>query len=263
MNLDELVPRAVGGDRAALADVMSAIQDDVYALSLRMLWHPADAEDAAQEILVKIMTRLATFAGRSSFKTWVYRVASNHLLTTRRSRAEARQLTFADFARGLEAGLGVVAEDPEALLAVEEVKIGCTHGMLLCLDRDYRLAYVLGEIMMLSAQEIALIMGGSELAARKRLSRARQSMDRFMSDYCGLAEPSRPCRCEKQVRAARARGNIVPGEWLFAGKRRVQDLEALRIAATVFKDDPAFAAPEALAARVRALLAEHWVIRDL
>src|SRR5688572_27185757 len=84
--LDALVERAKAGDREALEAVVAAIQDRVYNLAIRMLWHPADAEDATQEILVRVVTHLGGFRGESAFTTWVYRVAVNYLLTTRKRR---------------------------------------------------------------------------------------------------------------------------------------------------------------------------------
>jgi RNA polymerase sigma factor (sigma-70 family) len=78
-----LVAAAVNGDRCALEDVLRAVVDDVRRLAQRMLWHPQDAEDATQEILVKVATRLNTFRGDARVTTWVHRIAVNHLLTTR------------------------------------------------------------------------------------------------------------------------------------------------------------------------------------
>ncbi|HEX8945921.1 MAG TPA: sigma factor [Gemmatimonadaceae bacterium] len=87
VGLEELAKRAVAGDGGALTAVVEGVQDDVYRLALRMLWHPQDAEDASQEILFKIVTSLATFRGESAFRTWALRVATNHLLNVRRSCA--------------------------------------------------------------------------------------------------------------------------------------------------------------------------------
>jgi len=143
--LSRLVERARAGDAGALDGVVRAIQDDVYNLSVRMLWHPADAEDASQEILLKVVTHLATFRGDSAFRTWVFRIATNHLLGVRRSLVEREELTFRRFGAQLAEGLSEPpaspASDPQQALLVEEVKIGCTQGMLLCLDREHRLAY--------------------------------------------------------------------------------------------------------------------------
>jgi len=143
-----VVERAREGDAAALDELVRSVQDDVYGLAIRMLWDPDDAQDATQEILVKVVTRLDRFRGDSALRTWVYRVAVNHLLTTRRRRVEQRGWTFEAFAEDLAAGLDMGAADassPAEELLAEEVKVGCTLGMLQCLDRPQRVAYILGE----------------------------------------------------------------------------------------------------------------------
>ncbi len=88
VNEEALVQAARAGDRDALDALVSQIQTRLYNLAVRMLWHPADAEDATQEILIKIVTHLADFRGESQFGTWCWRIATNHLLTTRKRRAE-------------------------------------------------------------------------------------------------------------------------------------------------------------------------------
>lgn len=141
-----LVAAAIGGDQRALERLLRAIVDDVRRLAQRMLWHPEDAEDATQEILVKVATRLSTFRGDARVTTWVYRIAVNHLLTTRRRRAEDPTLTFDAFGEDPERDLDVAYDQrgvDDELLA-QEVMVGCTQGMLLCLDREQRMAYILG-----------------------------------------------------------------------------------------------------------------------
>src|SRR6266852_1838616 len=81
-SLDQLVELARDGNEEALVAVVRAIQDRIYNLALRMLWHPSDAEDATQEILLKVITRLRQFRRESTFMTWVYQIATNHLFTT-------------------------------------------------------------------------------------------------------------------------------------------------------------------------------------
>ncbi len=83
-SLDQLVEQAREGDEEAIEAVARAIQERIYNLALRMLWHPSDAEDATQEILLKVITRLSQFRRESTFMAWVYQIATNHLLTTRR-----------------------------------------------------------------------------------------------------------------------------------------------------------------------------------
>ena len=81
-DLERLVEAAKEGDKKALETLILKIQDKIYGLALRMLYNPSDAEDASQEILLKIITHLGTFRGESAFTTWMYRVAVNHLLTS-------------------------------------------------------------------------------------------------------------------------------------------------------------------------------------
>src|SRR3989449_913258 len=112
-SLEGLAARARDGDRSALEDLVTRIQGRVYNLALRMLWHPEDARDATQEILIRIVTHVGTFRAESAFVTWVYRIAANHLLTVRAGRLEARRLTFNRFGQDLDQGLSDVPLAPE------------------------------------------------------------------------------------------------------------------------------------------------------
>src|SRR5712691_12302777 len=83
-----LVARARAGDRAALEELVRHHQGWIYNIAVRMLYHPQDAEDATQEILLKALTRLSSFAGRRRFRTWLYRIVVNHVLNMKRGRVE-------------------------------------------------------------------------------------------------------------------------------------------------------------------------------
>src|SRR5205809_4217010 len=96
-----------------------------------------DAEEVTQEILIKLTTKLSTFEGRSSFRTWLYRIAVNHILNVKRRSFEDR-LNFIEYGRGLDATPDMDLPDPNTVpadvkLMVDEARIGCTSGMLLCL----------------------------------------------------------------------------------------------------------------------------------
>ena len=168
----DLVRRAAGGNREALESLIEGIQDKVYGLALRMLWHPEDARDATQEILLRVVTHLSSYRHESSFLTWVYRLATNALLNFRKSRLEHEAYDFERFGRELDQGL---SESPsiENELLIEEIKIGCTLGMLTCLDRNHRLAYIIGEILEFDGAMAAEILEISPTSFRQRLSRAR------------------------------------------------------------------------------------------
>jgi len=270
--LDDLVARARTGDPASLEEIVSRIQDKVYGLSLRMLWHPEDARDAAQEILIRVVTGLAGFRGESAFLTWVYRVAANHLMTVRRSRLEEQGPTFAAFAHDLDTGLAksssLSGTPVEEAVLMEEVKVGCTLGMLSCLDRPHRLAYIVGEILELDGPEAAQILEVDAATHRKRLSRARKDIVTFMRAKCGLVSPDRPCRCRRRVHRAIELGRVDPRNLLFASdadKARkfapvlaeIRRLEETRRAASLYRSHPEPRAPRNFAQRIRRLLAPH------
>jgi RNA polymerase sigma-70 factor (ECF subfamily) len=84
-DLEDLAVRAAAGDRRALEVLLVAIQPRVRRICGRMLLYPEDAEEAAQDALLLVSTRIHTFAGRSRFTTWLHAVASNSARSTYRS----------------------------------------------------------------------------------------------------------------------------------------------------------------------------------
>src|SRR5262245_51698784 len=136
--LHELVIRAQAGDSAALEAVVREIQNDVFDLALRMLGDVSDAQDAAQEVLVRIVTKLGSFRGDSKFRTWAYRVAANALLNFR-GELRRPEISFEQAGAQLDAAVAQADEssvgpDPAGSVLLDEVKLACAHGMLLCLD---------------------------------------------------------------------------------------------------------------------------------
>ena len=205
--LEDLARRALAGDREALDHLAHALQGDVYGLALRMLWNREDAEDATQEILVRIVTRLSQFGFKSRLKTWAYRVAFNYILDVKKSAIERLYLGFERFAEDLESGLqpaSAAADELADSVLVDEVKVGCSLAMLQCLDRSHRAAFVLGEILDLSGPEAAEVLEITPALFRKRLQHARSAVIAFMRSHCGLVSDAAPCRCSRRVPAAAA-----------------------------------------------------------
>jgi len=216
--IEDEARRAIDGDRDALEKLVRALQGDIYGLALRMLCNREDAEDATQEILVRIVTRLSQFDFRSKLKTWAYRVAVNYVLDVKKSPVERLNLSFERFADDLTDGLSLEAPaETERSLLIEEVKVGCTLGMLQCLDRPHRLAYVLGEILELPGAEAAEALNISSDLFRKRLQHARAAILTFTRTYCGLASDAAACSCNRQAPAALRAGKVRLDSWALAG----------------------------------------------
>jgi RNA polymerase sigma factor (sigma-70 family) len=217
MTLEDIARQAVDGDRDALDNLVRDLQGHIYGLALRMLWNREDAEDATQEILVRVVTRLSQFDFRSRLKTWVYRVAVNYILDVKKSPVERLHLTFDTFAEDLAAGLSTDGPmDAERSLLVEEVKIGCTLGMLQCLDRPHRLAYVLGEILDMPGLEAADALEITPDVFRKRLQHARAMVLSFTRSYCGLVSDTAVCACNRRVPEALRVGRVRADAFDFA-----------------------------------------------
>jgi len=244
----ELVQLAKGGSRAALEELVVRHQAWIYNLALRMVHHPEDAKDATQEVLIKLFTRLSTFDERSSLRTWLYRIVINHLLNMKRGRAEAREITFEEYGRALDDTPDAELPDPLAIpadvqLLVAEARIGCTSGMLLCLDRGQRLIFILGSIFGVSDVVGAELLDMSRDNFRQRLARARRDLQNFMQDKCGLVNTANPCRCAKKTRGFIAAGHIDLLNLRFARERvtHVRDVAA-RVSDEITGLDAAYAA---------------------
>ena len=268
--LETLVEQAKGGNKHALETMVRTIQDHVYGLSLRMLWHPMDAEDATQEILIKVITHLDGFRGESTFMTWVYRIASNYLLKTCKCRAEKPEISFNNFGETIDnlltdnAALSLPPEAEQALV-VQEIMIGCMLAMLLCLSRDLRIAYILGEIDEIKHAQAAAILNITPGNYRKRLSRARTLLYNFMQKKCGLVNPDNPCRCSRFVSYATALGKTDPDKMLFAGRpcrgqketvtsQQLQAMGELQRMVMLYRSHPDYVAPETFVAGIMEIL---------
>jgi RNA polymerase sigma factor (sigma-70 family) len=264
-DLAPLVRSAASGDKAAARALLDALQDDVYHLALRMLGHPADAEDAAQEILLIVLTHLGSFRGESAFKTWVWRIAANHLARVRRGRREI--VTFELLDERLRAGLREEPSDqpdPEEEALARELRLLCTQAMLLGLDRELRIAYVLGDILGLSGEVAAEVLEIDPAAYRKRLSRARTRLYDFIRGWCGVYDAANPCRCSGQVDGAIERGLIAP-ENLYMSRQRsrptpatldraADEVTGLMRVAEVLHGPASWLAPESMTQSLRELI---------
>lgn len=268
--LDEaLRQRACAGDLAAADELLRAVQPGIFNLAVRVLGHRADAEDATQEILLRLLTHLGSFRGESAFSTWVYRVAHNHL-STRASRTKRHpEVAWTDLGARLAAGLefGRNVEAPRALTPADraearEVAVLCTQGMLLHLNEDQRFAYVLDVVFGLSSDQAAEVLGVSSVVYRKRLSRARRELEGFTQRTCGLVQAEAACRCDRQVpaiRAARAAAGepaplrLAPIE-LAEAEATFAELSDWSDTAAVWRAHPSYRAPAQQLAAIRDLL---------
>jgi RNA polymerase sigma factor (sigma-70 family) len=256
-----LVEQAICGDRAALERLVLRHQAWIYNIAVRMVFRPQDAEEVTQEVLIKVITKLGTFKAESAFRTWLYRIAANHVLNMKRRWGEEGTTTFADYGAAIDATPDRNLPDPKTVpvevpLLVEEAKNACTMGMLLCLDRKQRLIFTLGAILGAGDTVGAEVLEMTADNFRQCLARARRDLHSFMNNQCGLVNKNNPCRCPKKTRGFIEQGHVDPGNLLFVPLQveRVRDVapEAVRAIedaveqqhAAIFRDHPFFQPPD-------------------
>ncbi len=196
----DLVAEALNGSKKSLETLVARHQLFIYNIVWKMVLNPQNAEDITQDILIKVITKLSQFQNKSQFRTWLYRLVVNHVLNVKK---QFRELEFTDFNT-----IGKVLKqlpDNEVLEPshdlIEDVKISCTAGMLLCLDRNQRITFILGAIFNINSNLGGEILEITPQNFRKRLSRARKDLHSFMNNNCGLINKENPCRCPKKTRA--------------------------------------------------------------
>jgi hypothetical protein len=199
-------------------------------------------------------------------------------MTAKTRKAESPEVSLDAIAERLEQGLEFAAHitqargdpgplTPQDKLEARQVALSCTQSMLMALDREQRLAYVIDTVFNLDSREAAAVVGISPVAYRQRVSRARARLDAFMSQSCGLANPDAACQCERQLPAVRHlsklhgvdRGAVVAlhkpemeeAERHFVAFTRVAD------AAAMLRTHPDYQAPEAQRAAILAVLRQE------
>ncbi len=211
--LQDLVMKATSGDKETLEMLVTGVQDIIFNLSLRMLGTFADAEDATQDILLKMITHLSSFRGDSSFTTWVFSIAVNHLKNYKKHMFAHYPLSFEYYGEDIQNGkiqdVPDLTQNVEKDILAEELKMSCTNVMLQCLDTESRCIFILGTMFKVDSRIAGDILGMTPEAYRQRLSRIRKKMADFLGQYCG-EYGSGKCKCKDRVNYAIQNHRINP-----------------------------------------------------
>lgn len=183
------IERLRRGDKSACAQCVEMHSDGLYRVALRMMRDPQEAEDVLQETLLNAFKGIAHFDGRSSLKTWLYRIAYNTALMRLRG-AKQQRVSVEDTLEAEDEG-GVL---PEALhdwccLPEREFETADAREQLenaiRSLPENLRIVFVMRELEGLSTLETANALGVSEQVVKVRLHRARITLRDRLSDYFG------------------------------------------------------------------------------
>jgi RNA polymerase sigma factor (sigma-70 family) len=210
--MKSLVVKATQGDKKALESLIRTIQDKIYGFCLRLVWRHEEAQEACQEVLVKVITHLSQFKFESRFETWVFRIVANHVADLRRASPAAKGVTFSSFEEELLSDQidpsQNEADAPDFQAQISEIRISCTTALLQCLDTEHRLAYVLGEILECNQSIGSEVLDISPVAFRKRLERSREQVEIFTRKVCGVISENGKCRCPRRLQYAKSCGRV-------------------------------------------------------
>ncbi|MEM9299922.1 MAG: sigma-70 family RNA polymerase sigma factor [Bacteroidota bacterium] len=218
---EDLVKLILEGDKKALNMLIDRHQPFIYNIAWKMIGDPMNAEDLTQEALLKIIANLGSFKHESSFRTWAYKIVRNHFINDTKKPSPIFASHFEELGDRLDIieNIELSAEDQMAKAdEIREVRLQCLSGMLLCLTKEQRVLYIVGEIFGADHNIGSEIMGISKANYRMKLSKARKDLQHFMNHKCGLVNKSNPCRCHKKVSIALEKGMVNAKDLLFNKK---------------------------------------------
>ncbi len=260
------------GNTVSLEKLVYRHQAWIFNIALKMVFDPDDAEDVTQEILLKIITHLSSYnPEKGTFRAWLYRIAANHVLNMKTRKREI-PMSGRELAESYPMSEENIEDTrlsgrPEYRVLVEEAKNMCLTGILLCLERKQRLAFILGELFSISSSMGAEIMEITDAGFRTHLSRARKKVENFVAHRCGLLNPENPCRCAGHIK------NLISSGWVDSSDPRLTRESLKKIssiavekvtmvndeihsALQLFRDQPFYNGPD-MVARMKELIGKH------
>ena len=218
-----LAKMGIEGDKKALQNLIVRHQLFVYNLALKMTNNTQDAEELTQEAFIKAITSLSRFEGKSKFRTWLYRITVNHFLNDQKKNSKYSVVDFESYFNSIDSmpSSNLNEEEKSELKeTIEELRISCTSGMLMCLSRDQRMVYILGELFDVDHNLGGEILDISPGNFRVKLMRARKDLNQWMNNRCGLVNKNNPCRCSKKTKAYINAGKVDPDNLQFNTRYR-------------------------------------------
>lgn len=182
---DSLVRRASRGDAAALEELMAQHSGRIYRIAHGITRDHADAEEVTQDVFLSIIRKGGGFEGRSTFSTWIYRIATNAALNKRRGKRREMEVALEEYLPAFTGDghrdgdrsylLADWSESPEhAVLSGETRRV--VEQALDALPPRYRAIIILRDVEQLSNEQAAEIMGESVASLKARLHRARMAL---------------------------------------------------------------------------------------
>lgn len=179
----ELVERARAGNEESFRNLVEAHMQRVYGLALRFTHRHEDADEIAQETFIKAYKALKSFRGKSSFGTWVYRIAVNNCLSHHR---RVIRLQHPGTDEELDTQLPDTDSPSQERLAMGNQTRKLIGEALDDLSKQQRIIFVMKHLQQKTIAEIAEIMGCAQGTVKQQLFRAIRRMREKLSPALGI-----------------------------------------------------------------------------
>lgn len=214
----QLLKSSLNGNKEDLNRLIAIHRPYIFNVAWKFTFDPQDAEDLTQEALIKVITKLSQFKFESQFRTWLYRVVFNEFLQSKRRKGEKQFTDFENQGKRLDSIENEVldeSEEKEYEELAKELRYRCLSGMIMCLTREQRLLFIVGETFGVDHNLGSEIFGLSKANYRVKLHRARKELINFMQQKCGLMNPDNPCRCGKKAKTMHKNGYLTEDQQFF------------------------------------------------
>lgn len=171
----ELVARAKKGDVRAFEQLIAEHKERVYQFAFACVKNHAEAEDLAQEALIKAYRGLGSFREDASFSTWLFRIVKNAFLDEIKSRAAKEQKDTAPLDEGVATTLASPSDSPERS-ALRRQADGAVQAALAEVPPDFRVVVTMFDLQGFSYEEIAEVLGVPIGTVKSRLARGREAL---------------------------------------------------------------------------------------
>ena len=178
----ELAQRSAAGDMEAFEDLYRRHFRRVYALCLRMLGNPTEAEDLTQETFTQLYNKIGSFRGDSQFTTWLHRMTVNQVLMHFRRKKSRPEFTTDEGETPVQIVRGT--ENPNAMPIVDRIML---ENSISKLPPGYRSVFVLHDVEGHDHEEIAKMLGISVGTSKSQLHKARLKMRGLIREQVALA----------------------------------------------------------------------------
>ncbi|HZI18921.1 MAG TPA: RNA polymerase sigma factor [Pyrinomonadaceae bacterium] len=164
----ELAQRSAGGDTGAFEVLYRKHYRRVYALCLRMMSNPVEAEDMTQDVFLQLFNKIGMFRGESAFTTWLHRMTVNQVLMHFRKKSTRSELLTDEGETPVQIVKGT--ENPGMMPVVDRISL---ERALQQLPPGYRTVFVLHDIEGYEHYEISDMLGIAEGTSKSQLHKAR------------------------------------------------------------------------------------------